>query len=182
MEDGPRRLVQAALDDPEAFAAIIDRHKGMVYSVAWHFFGNRSLAEDLAQDVFLELFRRLRTIDSDAHLTFWLRRAITTKCIDHARWMKNRAEQQFDDSWDSPVAPSVVDPLLAEAVRKRVRSLPEEKRLVIILRYQEEMELAEIAEVMRMPVNTVKSTLHRALALLRDKLSGFEAVKNYGTA
>ena len=176
-----RTLIDNARRDPEAFAAIVDRHKGMVYSVAYHFFRNPAVAEDLAQDVFLDLFRHLHRIESDEHLTNWLRRAVTTKCIDQARWAKNHVRQPLESAPEARVGPVVVDPFLSEALRKRVAALPEQKRLVVILRYQEEMELAEIAQALGMPVNTVKSTLHRALNLLREKMSGLEAV-NYGTA
>jgi RNA polymerase sigma-70 factor (ECF subfamily) len=92
MKDASKMLVRAALEDPEAFAAIVERYKAMVFSVGYHFFQDRGLffqdrglAEDLAQEVFLELNRRLDRMKSDAHLAFWLRRAISNKCIDHAR-------------------------------------------------------------------------------------------------
>jgi RNA polymerase sigma-70 factor (ECF subfamily) len=115
-------------------------------------------------------------------LTYWLRRTITNKCIDHARWRQHHEHAALEQVAEPGVAPAVLDPYLSEALRKGVQSLPATKRLVVILRFQEEMELAEIAEVMRMPVNTVKSTLHRALALLREKVCGWEAAKEHGTA
>jgi RNA polymerase sigma-70 factor (ECF subfamily) len=63
------------------------------------------------------------------------------------------------------------DPLLSEGLRRMVASLPKDARAVIILRYQEELELAEIARILDVPVNTVKSRLERALGVLREKLS-----------
>jgi RNA polymerase sigma-70 factor (ECF subfamily) len=170
MENASRTLVSAALDDPEAFAAIVDRFKAMVFSVGYHFFQNRSLAEDLAQEVFLELYRRLDRMDSDAHLTFWLRRAISNKCIAHARWVKSHNNVPLDAAPALRTETEPPDPFLAAALRARVQALPEKKRLVIILRFQEELELAEIAAVLQMPLNTVKSTLHRTLALLKEDL------------
>lgn len=170
MENAPRTLVSAALDDPEAFAAIVDRYKAMVFSVGYHFFQNRSLAEDLAQEVFLELYRRLDRIESDAHLAFWLRRAISNKCIDHARWVKSHNNVPLDAAPVLRSDPEPADPFLREALRRHVEALPEKKRLVVILRFQEELELAEIAHILKMPLNTVKSTLHRTLALLKEQL------------
>ena len=61
--------------------------------------------------------------------------------------------------------------MLAETLRRLVETLPEKARMVVVLRYQEDLEPAEIAKVLEMPVNTVKSHLRRSLALLRDKLS-----------
>ena len=63
------------------------------------------------------------------------------------------------------------DPLLSQGLRRMVASLPKDARVVIILRYQEELELADIAEILDIPVNTVKSRLQRSLELLRDKLN-----------
>lgn len=181
MEDASRMLVRAALDDPEAFAAIVDRYKAMVFSVGYHFFQNRSLAEDLAQEVFLELYRRLKRIESDAHLAFWLRRAISNKCIDRARWSRTHSDVALDAVPELRADAAPADPFLAERLRRRVQALPEKKRLVVILRFQEELELAEIAEILQMPLNTVKSTLHRTLALLKEDL-GREGVSSLEAA
>ena len=68
-------------------------------------------------------------------------------------------------------AVSANDPLLEQRLHRLVASLPDRARMVIILRYTEDLEYHEIAEVLEMPINTVKSNLQRALAVLRDKLS-----------
>ncbi|HZS49651.1 MAG TPA: sigma-70 family RNA polymerase sigma factor [Bryobacterales bacterium] len=170
MKDASKMLVRAALEDPEAFAAIVERYKAMVFSVAYHFFQNRGLAEDLAQEVFLELYRRLDRLESDVHLAFWLRRAISNKCIDYARRSKVNSDVALDAVPELPAEAVSRDPLLAGRLRRAVQALPKRKRLVVILRFQEELELAEIAEVLQMPLNTVKSTLHRTLSLLKKDL------------
>jgi RNA polymerase sigma-70 factor (ECF subfamily) len=75
------------------------------------------------------------------------------------------------DSVPEPAAPETrSDTLLSEALRKLVASLPGSQRAVVVLRFQEELEPAAIAEVLGIPVNTVKSLLHRSLALLREKM------------
>jgi RNA polymerase sigma-70 factor (ECF subfamily) len=71
---------------------------------------------------------------------------------------------------------------LAEALDKKVATLPEKMRAVVVLRFQEDLKLTEIAEVLDMPVNTVKTTLRRALARLRDKVAAGEGEVCYGTA
>jgi len=171
MENASRKLVEAALANEDAFAAIVDRHKAMVYSIGYNFFQSRDTAEDIGQDVFLELFRHLTSIESDVHLTHWLRQATTRKCIDHARWRKSHRVTTLEEAPEPSVRPAAVDPFMAGALRERIQALPERKRLVVILRFQEEMELEEIAGVLEMPLNTVKSTLHRALQVLKRRLS-----------
>ncbi len=151
------------------FAELVRRNEAMVYSIARHFVCDGALAEELAQEVFLQLYRNLDKLDSAEHAARWLRRVTSHRCIDFAR--KRRRERPVDlDSAPEPVCqPQPADPLLRERLRKLVASLPAKKRLLIILRYQEEMEPEEIARTLRMPARTVRTQLHRTLALLREK-------------
>jgi RNA polymerase sigma-70 factor (ECF subfamily) len=174
MDPASRTLVAAALRDPEAFADIIDRHKSMVFSLAFHFFRDRTVTEDIAQEVYLELFRNLARIESDLHLVYWLRQAVTRKCIDQTRRMKHRRHQALDEVSEPGFEPASPDPMLAEVLQKKIATLPEKMRMVIILRFQEDMRLSEISEVLDMPLNTVKTTLRRALGRLKRKVADLE--------
>ncbi len=142
----------------------------MVFSLAYHFLRNRAAAEDLAQDVFLYLYHKLPELQSAAHVRFWLRRVTSHRCIDYSRRHSKdiAVEPSVYEEWTSP--DTSTDILLSESLRKLVASLPEHARIVVILRYQEDLEPMEIAEILEIPVGTVKSQLHRALALLRGKL------------
>ncbi len=182
MEIAPRILVEAALRDPEAFREIVDKHKSMVYSLVFHFFQSRALAEDIAQEVYLELFKNLDSIVSDLHLSFWLRQAVTRKCIDHTRRLKQRRYQPLEDIIEPGYTPEESDPFLAATLRKKVDALPDKMRMVIILRFQEDLKLSEISTTMDMPVNTVKTTLRRALARLREKAHNLELEVCYAAA
>ena len=182
MEEAPRDLVDAALRDPEAFGGIIDRHKAMVYSLVFHFFQSRGLAEDIAQDVYLELHKNLHRIVSDVHLSFWLRQATTRKCIDYSRRLKHRRYQPLESVNEPGVEAAPRDPLLAETLWTKVGALPDKMRMVIILRFQEDLKLTEISETLDMPVNTVKTTLRRGLARLREKSQALRWEVSYGAA
>ena len=182
MEIAPRILVEAALRDPEAFGEIVNKHKSMVYSLVFHFFQSRALAEDIAQEVYLELFKNLDSIVSDLHLSFWLRQAVTRKCIDHTRRLKHRRYQPLEDIIEPGYTPEESDPFLAATLRKKVDALPDKMRMVIILRFQEDLKLSEISTTMDMPVNTVKTTLRRALARLREKAHNLELEVCYAAA
>lgn len=170
-------LARSARSDPSAFAEIVRDHQAMVFSLAYHFLRNKSSAEDLAQEVFLQLYQNLSAIKSRAHLMFWLRKVTSHRCIDQAR--RRRPELNLDEAPEPVAATSSADPLLAQKLRRLVASLPEKARLVLILRYQEELELHEIAEVLEMPINTVKSSLQRSLAILREKLARSGGVSTY---
>lgn len=150
-------------------------HQRRVFSIAYHFLHNGAAAEEVAQDVFLELFKKLGTLESRAHVTFWLRRVACHRSIDYARRNKGAAAEV---SWEELPEPSHAvarndrenDPMLSKRLQQMVAALPEKMRMVVILRYQEEAGLEEIAKTMGIPLNTVKSTLHRAHAMLREKI------------
>jgi len=162
-------LAKAQSGDHEAFAQIVGDHEAMVFSLVYHFFGDRSRAEEIAQDVFLQLYRSLDTIESDSHLLFWLRQVTTRRCIDVARRTKLRAVS-LDDAAELPAQQRAFDPLLDRKLRRLVEELPETQKAVVTLRYQEDLDPSEICRIVGMPVNTVKSHLHRALQSLRRKL------------
>ena len=162
-------LAQAGRGDAAAFESLVREHQGMVFSLAYHFLHDRAAAEDMAQEVFMHLFRNLRSIQTPEHLKFWLRKVASHRCIDHIRGQQ--PQTSLDDLPEIAESKAQGDPLLDERLRRLVGSLPERARMAVILRYQEELEYHEIAEIMEMPINTVKSNLQRALALLRGKLA-----------
>ena len=165
------RLERSALGDQFAFEEIVRQHQGMVFSMACHLLRDRSLAEELAQEVFLNLHQNLHTIKSPEHLTFWLRKVTSHRCIDQARRQKVRPQVSLEDVPEPSIDASENDLFLSEMLRRVVDTLPEKARLVVILRYQEDLDPGEIARVLEMPLNTVKSHLRRSLSSLRDKLS-----------
>lgn len=164
-------LQRSMQGDSLAFAELVRQHQSMVFSIAYHFLQDRSLAEDLAQEVFLELYQSLVSIRSPAHLTYWLRRVAANRCIDQGRRKLRRRELAMEDAPEPTAVEASADPLLLERLQQSLAGLPEKQRMVVILRYQEGLGPAEIAELMEMPVNTVKSTLHRSLADLRKSLT-----------
>lgn len=143
----------------------------MVYSIAYHSVGDPSVAEELAQDVFLQFHRNLGRIASPEHARHWLRKVTCHRAIDRSRRLSERLEVDFEQAPEPSTPAQPGDPLLRNWLRKLVASLPEKRRTILILRYQEEMELDEIAESLGMPVRTVRTQLFRTLALLREKAS-----------
>jgi RNA polymerase sigma-70 factor (ECF subfamily) len=152
------------------FARIVEENQSMVFSIALRYLRDRRGAEELAQDVFLQLYRQLARIESPDHATWWLRRAICHRSIDEVR-KRNLRPQVCLDSVPEPAGDArQPDPLLSERLRRLVGTLPEKARAVVILRYQEDLDPMEIAQILEMPLSTVKSHLHRSLALLRGRL------------
>jgi RNA polymerase sigma-70 factor (ECF subfamily) len=167
----PARVDEVAADgEPGDFASIVSRQQAMVFSLALHFLRDRQAAEDLAQDVFLHLHRNLDSLKSPEHVTFWLRKVTSHRCIDYSRRRK-WSHVSLDDVPELAAQPFHSDPWLSRRLRQLVESLPPKARMVVILRYQEDLTPLEIADVLEMPVATVKSHLQRSLALLREKIS-----------
>ncbi len=164
-------LPRAVRGDRSAFEAIVREHQGLVFGMAFHFLRDGARAEDVAQEVFFRLYQNLAAIKSPAHLMLWLRKVTSRRCIDVVRKEPLDRQTSLDDAPEVAEARGASDPLLSRRLRRLVAALPENARMVIILRYQEELDLAEIAEILEIPINTVKSRLQRSLAMLREKLS-----------
>src|SRR5579862_3067511 len=151
------------------FTGLVRQHQAMVFSIAWHVLRDRAVAEELAQDVFLSLHQHLATLESPGHALFWLRRVTSNRALDVLRRRQRHPMVSLENA-PEPVALSPAgDPLLGTALRRLVGALPEKARAIVVLRYQEDLDPAEIAKILDIPVGTVKSQLQRALALLREK-------------
>src|SRR5262245_21649176 len=157
--------------DRDNIEAIVRKHQAMVFSIAYHFFNNTQIAEEVAQDVFLQLFEKLETIQSADHLVAWLRRTTSHRCIDAARRKHTYYEIAMPNLPEVPDESKESDPLRDERLRALVASLPETPRMIVVLRYGQDMESTEIAAALNMPVATVRSHLQRAIGLLREKAS-----------
>ena len=115
--------------------------------------------------------QELVTDSIPAHLTFLAAKVATHRAIDAARKRKAHAETSLEETDEPTVLERVHDSFLSSYLQRMVASLPEKQRSVMVLRYQEDMELEEIAKILEMNVSTVKTQISRALELLRGKVS-----------
>ncbi len=156
--------------DPERFTALVREHQAMVVSLARRLLGDEADAEEVAQEVFCKLFQHGRELESDRHVLFWLRQVATRQALDRYRRRKLRPRLGLEDAPEPSVLPHASDPWRTQALRAAVARLPAHQRAVVVLRYQEGLDPAEIARVLRRPLFTVKSQLQRALRRLRAEL------------
>ncbi len=152
-----------------SFAEALDVHKAMVFSIGWHFLRDRVAAEELAQEVFLQLHRNWSSMKSADHVLFWLRKVSSHRAVDLARKRKRRGETSLENADEPTSLERVHDTFLSSYLERIVASLPEKQRIVIVLRFQEDMDVEEIARTLDMNPATVKTHLARALELLRKK-------------
>jgi len=159
----------AQAGDARAIAALVREHQRMVYSLGLRILRNRAAAEDLTQDVFMQFCQKIASLDSAAHAKHWLRRVATHRAIDQIR--RRAPVPTSEDVLSLIDETDADDPLLARHLRALIGDLPLHRRAVVVLRYQEDLDPAEIGELLDMPLNTVKSHLRRALEELRGRLT-----------
>ena len=159
----------AAVAPLPPLSEIIETHKAMVFSICWHFLRDRTSAEELAQEVFLQLHRNWSSMKSPEHIASWLRKVTSHRAIDFARKVKRRSETSLEETAEPTTLERIHDTFLSTYLERMVASLPEKQRMVVVLRYQEEMEVEEIARALSMKPASVKTLLARALDLLRAK-------------
>jgi RNA polymerase sigma-70 factor, ECF subfamily len=186
----PDELFAAArAGERSGFAALVRLHQGRVFSIALRMLMDRALAEDLAQEVFLQLHHSLRAIESHQHLVFWLRQVTARRAIDRLRQEHRGRLVSLDDS--VPLldagggvtgADEAEDTLLHSQLRELIGQLAPMARAVLLLRYQEDLDPVEIARALGIPLNTVKSHLKRSLNTLRGRLAGAAPVDRGGQA
>ena len=154
------------------FAELVEAHQSMVFSLAWRMTGDRGLAEELAQDVLLELDRNLGKMKSAQHVRGWLRQVTLHRAADALRRKRAKTPTLDSDLWvELEERHGLVEPdedvSLNARIEELLAGLPESQRAALILRYQEDLSPEEIAQMLSAPVATVKSHLQRGLRLLR---------------
>jgi RNA polymerase sigma-70 factor, ECF subfamily len=164
------QLAKARAGDTAAFALLIQAHQRSVYSLALRMLGTPELAEDLTQDVFMHLNRNLKSMASNAHLIFWLRKVTTHRAIDQLRRRSRFEMTPLDDEVPLVSAADGGDPLLQRHLQQVLLELSPPARAVLLLRYQEDLDPSDIARTLEMPINTVKSHLKRCLEILRQSI------------
>lgn len=174
-----RRLLQKAQEgDRKAFEALVALHSRRVYNLALGHTGRHHDAEEIAQTVFVKVWRALPQFRGASAFSTWLYRLTLNACTDHyRRERKRRGDLSLDDPDLAPIrdaAPSPEEIVIQreeEAIlRKALAELPEQHRVILILREMDGLDYQEIAQVLDLEMGTVKSRLARARRALREKL------------
>jgi RNA polymerase sigma-70 factor (ECF subfamily) len=174
-------ITRAAGGDPTAFQLLVERHRSMVYRVAYQFAGNHHDAEDIAQEVFIKVYRSLDRFRQDAQLTSWLYRIAMNACIDHRRRQSPAASAPFGEEAEHTLQstpeglPGPEDQAYASelggVLESEIARLPPGQRIVFVMRHHQGLKLGEIAEALGLAEGTVKRQLHAAVHRLRQALT-----------
>lgn len=171
--------------DIDAFEVLVEKHQHSVVGTVARMLGNPSDAEDIAQQVFIRVWKSAARYEPSAKFTTWLM-TITRNLVFNESRRRSRARvvRLHDENDDGPVvqhadpdasspADELLDAELREAVDTAISELPEKHRLAIVLRRYENMAYEEIAKVLKTSVPAVKSILFRARADLKEKLQRY---------
>lgn len=180
-ETSDQDLIAAILDGSEAaFEQLVDRYKDRVFRLLSRYCRDPVECEDLAQDVFLKVFRKLDTFQGDSAFFTWLYRITVNAATDHLSRVSHRRLRLVEDEAvldlgprdheaASPAAP-LMQRELAAATRQIVAGLPEKYRTILILREFEDLSYNEIADVLQCNLGTVESRLFRARQRFKEAL------------
>jgi RNA polymerase sigma-70 factor (ECF subfamily) len=170
--DGLRR------GDPGAFEALVVAHQHRVFGVALRMLRNRAEAEEIAQEVFLRVHRAIGEFRGDAKLSTWLYAIASRLCLGRLQAGERRLVREGEESLerlraDADPAAHVERAELEAALQRAIDALPAERRIVVVLRDVEGLAYEDIAAALELPLNTVRSRLHRARLDLKEKLERF---------
>lgn len=168
-----------ATRNPEAaFEAVVEGYRRRVFGLAFSIVRDRALAEDVAQEVFVKLWKALDSYDGRAKLSTWIY-AITRNAAISAQRRQRRSSSLSEPAVfaEAEAATATEDPVGADDAQlwRAVGALPDAQRQVVTLYYQDERPVEEVAAMLGMPVNTVKTHLHRARARLAIELGATSA-------
>jgi RNA polymerase sigma-70 factor (ECF subfamily) len=187
MTEVERALLKRLRDrDERAFRELVTAHRDRVFNITYRMLGNRHEAEDVAQEVFIAVFKQIDNFREESKFSTWLYRVAVNHCKNRLKYLKRRFDKDREEINDDTTTagsngaigshvPSAPDHALAGAQMEKVlaeaiNSLDEEQRVVVILRDVEDLSIEEICAITDLPDGTVKSRLHRARLALRKKL------------
>ena len=174
----------AARDDA-AFDLLVARYQGRAYRLAWSLLRNAEDARDVSQDAFIRVWEAAGRFRGDARFSTWFYRILVNRCLDHkrrGRWWTRLVARDDDPAADVSAVerqpapgPDAGDQVSAAQTMARlwdaVQRLSPQQRATVILHAQEQLSVAEIADVLRVAEPTVRVHLHRAVAALRKDLA-----------
>ena len=170
MADERRLITRAQAGDTAAFRVLVERHQARAYALALRILRSASDAEEVAQDAFVRVWTALPGFRGESSLATWIHRIVARRAFDRSQVLKNRrARERPEEQLPEPAAPAEADEdtLRAALLQRLLAGLTPAQRAVVTLFYYQGRSVEQVATVLAMPENTVKTHLLRARAALR---------------
>lgn len=172
---------RAQAGEADAFGALVLAHQQFVYNLAWRALGDEREAEDAAQEAFVRAWLSLPNFRGQARFRTWLYRIVTNLCCNRLPRLRREltalAEDvagEVPDETQSDLSSGVEAAERRAVLHRQIDALPESYRVLVMLRFQQELPYEEIASILSLPLGTVKTGLFRARARLRVALRDYE--------
>jgi RNA polymerase sigma-70 factor, ECF subfamily len=181
-------------NEGDAYNQLLRQYEAYLYRICYNYTRNKEEALDMMQEVYIKIFRGLRTFDESRPLLPWLKRITINTLINHSN--KNRlAETSLDGNWSSEdvnnqntnpqsylaaatnIEEQVIESYTRNIIDKLIVELPKTYRIALALRYNEDMSYDEIASVLDLPLGTVKNNIYRARKMLRQRMQACELLE-----
>lgn len=181
-------MLRVATGDDSAFDYLVEKYRRPMISFMYRMTRNQAVAEELAQEVFLRVYRSRQTYAASAKFTTWLYRIATNLAVNHARDTKHERPENMvaidEPDEDTGLTVDVADAGLnaeqvilrrerLQAIRKQVEALPERQRMAVIMHKYQGLDYKQIATVLKLSESATKSLLFRAYETLRETLKNF---------
>ncbi len=150
------------------FASLAERHLDAAYRLAGYMLSDRTEAEDALQEALVRAWKGWLSLRDRSSFNAWLDRIVVNVCRDKLAARRNVRVLAFDEDFEGPDPFRVA--LAGDAVGRSLTRLPAEQRAVVVLRFWRDMPLQEIADLLQIPLGTVKSRLHNALRTLAQEI------------
>lgn len=179
-----QKIKQVIKGDHEAFSMIVDIYKDKLFHLSYRMLGNRHEAEDIAQEAFVRAYVNIHSYDQTKKFSTWIYRIATNLCIDRIR--KKKPDYFLDSevagtdgltlysqiATDEKGPEAAVESMeIQEVVQREILKLSDKYRVVIVLRYIDDLSIKEISELLNIPEGTVKTRIHRGREALRKQLN-----------
>ena len=181
-------MLRVKSGDQSAFEYLVEKYRRPMVNFMYRMAHNAASAEDLAQEVFLRVYRSREGYEASAKFTTWLYRIATNLAMNHVRDTRNERPEKTvsldEPDQDTGLTMDVPDASLSAeqailrrerlaAIRKRVQALPERQRLAVLMHKYQQMDYKQIGEVLKLSESATKSLLFRAYEALREQLKEF---------
>ena len=185
-------MLRVKKGDESAFTFLVQKYRRPIVGFLYRMCHNPSTAEELAQEVFLRVYRSRETYEANAKFTTWLYRIATNLAVNYARDTRHERPEvtvRLDEpDQESGTTPDLADDTLSAeeqlvrrerlaAIRSKVNALPERQRMAVIMHKYQQMDYRQIAEVLKLSESATKSLLFRAYETLREQLKEFVSGK-----
>jgi RNA polymerase sigma-70 factor, ECF subfamily len=182
--DDPELVQRLKSGDDEAFRLVIEKYQKLVLNCSYKFLRNKESAEDLTQDVFLEVFESIRSFRGESQLSTWIYRIAVTKSLNHLKHLQRKkrfailvslfeqreTEERFSAPEHASPSPELDNQDRAKVLSWALGTLPDNQRIAFTLSKYKEMSYKEISLIMNTSIPSVESLIHRAKENLKKRL------------